>query len=302
MIWISFILFGIAIFLLFDDEKSKVVNFFPKLKKTQKEDDISVIDISGLLPRASWRSIRRDLHPTIGILGSRAKLIVLFYVIFSVFISYYLIYHFFYIRSMFIMIVSILCLLFFGYFRLKTVRRKTFQRTFPDALNILMSAVTAGESLMQAFIFVGGNMDGEVGREFKLMGDRLRLGENSEDVLKRSCEVFPYPEYIFFTIAIRANLNRGGQLKGVLARLIRVLVDARAMERKKMAMTSEARISAKIVAAIPLCFAIMLNFLNPDNIKFILHDPEGQWILYYVLGSELLGLFIVWLLVKRVKL
>ncbi|MFA0322753.1 type II secretion system protein F, partial [Vibrio sp. 10N.222.55.A3] len=86
IIWISFILFGVAIFLLFDDKKSKVVNYFPKLKKTKKEDDISVIDISGLLPRASWRSIRRDLHPTIGILGSRAKLIVLFYVIFSVFI------------------------------------------------------------------------------------------------------------------------------------------------------------------------------------------------------------------------
>ena len=145
-------------------------------------------------------------------------------------------------------------------------------------------------------------MSGAIGRQFKDMGERLKLVENAEHVLKRSCRAFPYPEYIFFTITIRANLSRGGQLKGVLARLIRVLVDARTMEMKKMAMTSEARISAKVVAAIPVIFVLILSQIHPANIEFILNDPEGRWILYYVVGSEVLGLFIVWLLVKRVKL
>ncbi|MEF1305664.1 type II secretion system protein F, partial [Vibrio owensii] len=107
--------------------------------------------------------------------------------------------------------------------------------------------------------------------------------------------------YIFFTVTIRASLNRGGQLKGVLARLIRILVDARTMETKKMAMTAEARISAKVVAAIPLTFAVILSQVSPANIDYILHDPEGNLILYYVVGSEVLGLLIIWLLVKGVK-
>ncbi|MDW2095050.1 type II secretion system F family protein, partial [Vibrio sp. 1866] len=90
-------------------------------------------------------------------------------------------------------------------------------------------------------------------------------------------------------------------LKHVLARLIRILVDARTLESKKMAMTSEARISAKVVAAIPLVFAIIISQINPDHIEFVLNDPRGQLVLYYVVGSELIGLFIVWLLVKGVR-
>ena len=54
-----------------------------------------------------------------------------------------------------------------------TKRRRDFENTFPDALNILMSAVTAGDSLMQAISYVGDVMDNSIGQEFKLMGDRL---------------------------------------------------------------------------------------------------------------------------------
>ncbi len=86
-----------------------------------------------------------------------------------------------------------------------------------------------------------------------------------------------------------------------MARLIRVLVDSRTLEKKKMAMTSEARISAKIVAAIPLIFMLILNYVNPDNVEFVLYDPEGRLVLFYVLGSELFGLFLVWLLVRGVR-
>ena len=164
-----------------------------------------------------------------------------------------------------------------------------------------MSAVTAGDSLMHAISYVGEVMHNPIGREFKLMGDRLKLGESPEVVLKRSCKNYPYSEFLFFTVTLRANIARGGQLKGVLTRLIRVLVDARTLEKKKMAMTSEARISAKIVAAIPMVFMVILNQINPSNVDFVLHDPEGRVVLFYVLGSELIGLFIVWLLVRGVR-
>ncbi|GAL34235.1 Flp pilus assembly protein TadB [Vibrio maritimus] len=123
--------------------------------------------------------------------------------------------------------------LVFGYRFLLSRRRSEFENSFPDALNILMSAVTAGDSLMQAISYVGDTMDNAIGREFKLMADRLKLGETPETVLMRSCKNYPYPEFLFFTITLRANISRGGQLKGVLARLIRVLVDARTLEKKK---------------------------------------------------------------------
>lgn len=66
-------------------------------------------------------------------------------------------------------------------------------------------------------------------------------------------------------------------------------------------MTSEARISAKVVAAIPLVFALIINQIDPGHIDFLINDSRGRIVLYYIIGSELLGLFIVWILVKGVR-
>ncbi|GAM58826.1 flp pilus assembly protein tadB [Vibrio ishigakensis] len=68
-----------------------------------------------------------------------------------------------------------------------------------------------------------------------------------------------------------------------------------------MAMTSEARISAKIVGAIPFCFMFLLNWISPKDLEFVLFNPDGKWILYYVLISEGIGMFIVWWLVKSIR-
>ncbi|GAM61486.1 flp pilus assembly protein tadB [Vibrio ishigakensis] len=180
-------------------------------------------------------------------------------------------------------------------------RRKAFDNDFPDALNILMSAVTAGESINSAFAYVGRVADNDVGREFKDISDRMKLGESIETIFERSCKRFPYPPFLFFVITIRANMERGGQLKNVLGKLIRVLVEARNLEKKKMAMTSEARISAKIVGAIPFAFMLLLNWINPQDLNFVLFHPDGRWILYYLLFSEGTGMFIVWWLVKSIR-
>ncbi|GAM69368.1 flp pilus assembly protein tadB [Vibrio sp. JCM 19236] len=143
--------------------------------------------------------------------------------------------------------------------------------------------------------------DNDVGREFKDISDRMKLGESIETIFERSCKRFPYPPFLFFVITIRANMERGGQLKAVLGKLIRVLIEARNLEKKKMAMTSEARISAKIVGSIPFAFMFLLHWISPEDLHFVLFHPDGRWILYYLIGSESLGMFIVWWLVKSIR-
>lgn len=52
----------------------------------------------------------------------------------------------------------------------KKTRKNRFEESFPDALNMMSSAVSAGEGIMQAVVFVGRSLDGKVGKEFKRMG------------------------------------------------------------------------------------------------------------------------------------
>ena len=299
MLWISLILFALLL-LLIRDSKVKKVNQFFNMEDVEVEN-FDAINVKSLVGKQVWHRLRESISPTLMVLGPRSTLYIALYIMGSLVVSWYVVINLLSMTKAWCVPVLALVFTFFGYRFLVTKRRRDFENTFPDALNILMSAVTAGDSLMQAISYVGEVMHNPIGREFKLMGDRLKLGESPEVVLKRSCKNYPYSEFLFFTVTLRANIARGGQLKGVLARLIRVLVDARTLEKKKMAMTSEARISAKIVAAIPLIFMIILSKINPSNVDFVLHDPEGRVVLFYVLGSELIGLFIVWLLVRGVR-
>ena len=176
-----------------------------------------------------------------------------------------------------------------------------FERAFPDALNMMTSAISAGESIMHAIIYVGKTLDGDVGAEFKVMGQRMQIGESIDDVFRKSCSRFPYPSFYFFVICLRANIQRGGQLKDIMMRLNRMMFNSRSVEKKKFSMTAEARMSVKIVAAIPFIFLFMLQYLSPENYEFVMFNDAGKPILYYVIISEAIGIFIVWMLMRGVR-
>lgn len=192
-------------------------------------------------------------------------------------------------------------LFFVFYTKLKQRQMDRFKTNFPDALNILSGAISSGQSIIHAFEYVGKQLDNDVGKEFKLMAERLLIGEDPDDVLERSSNTFPYLEYFFFASTIRINLARGGQLKDVINKINRLMFDSRSVEKKKNALTSEARASAKIIACLPVIFLIILKFTSPENYSFVMFEEAGQPIFYYVLVSELLGFFCIWLILRGVN-
>ncbi|MDP8079602.1 type II secretion system F family protein [Phocoenobacter skyensis] len=177
--------------------------------------------------------------------------------------------------------------------------RIIFENSFPEVIQILNSATTAGAGLLQALERCGKDISGQLGDEFKKINKRLAIGEDASSVLEDSYTRYPYKEFYFFIIIIRVNLEKGGQMREVISRLGRVIADSRKMEQKKKAMTSEARISAMIVSSFPFCFFIFMKMMMPENFDFVINDPNGRIILYYVLGSEFVGIFIVWWLMRR---
>ncbi|GIU51366.1 pilus assembly protein TadB [Shewanella sairae] len=180
-------------------------------------------------------------------------------------------------------------LLFFLYQHLKKRQELLFREQFPDALNILASAITSGQGIMQGFEYVGEQLNNSVGEEFKYMAKRFQIGEDPEIVLARSSLRFPYLEYFFFISTIRVNITRGGQLKEVITRINRLIFASRNIEKKKDSLTSEARMSAKIIGFLPLVFLGILYVTNVDNYNFVMYEEAGRGIFYYVLISEIIG-------------
>ncbi|MBL4828535.1 MAG: type II secretion system F family protein [Aliivibrio sp.] len=296
---------GICALLFIWFRKPKRIDYMEVMNQTQFVDsmqtDRQAIDLSyfkqqSIKKRALkfWAKIQRQV-------GNFAFLKILFFLLVSTILGQFLNLQFLRAPAIYTLPVTLVLAIVFGIKWLNKREKTRFEESFPDALNILTSAVSAGESLMHAIIYVGNSLEGEVGKEFKKMGSRLQVGESAEMVFRKSCDRFPYPSFHFFVITLTANIRRGGQLKDVMGRLNRLMFDARSIEKKKYALTSEARMSAKIVASLPFIFIIMLKFLSPENYEFVMFDPAGKPILYYVMGSEFIGISIVWSLMNGVK-
>jgi tight adherence protein B len=265
------------------------------------DEDHKAVNFNSLTGETFVQKVKRRITNVKLQLGRFAALKIAIYFCLVAFVSYYANQTFLPFSPIYVLIIGQIVGVFVGLSLLEARQKKEFEMAFPDALNMLASAVSSGESLMHSIIFVGKTLEGSVGEEFKRMGERLQLGESPDTVFRKSCNRFPYQSFQFFVITLRANMQRGGQLKDVITRLNRLMFDARAIEKKKYALTSEARTSAKIVAAIPFFFLFMLQYLSPENYDFVMNHPKGQPILYYVLISEAIGISIVWGLMRGVR-
>ena len=298
------IAFGSALFLLLINKKRQKIDHLSKLSNTEQVDDMvsqSVIDLS-LLTRENWlKRCQRSFTNFKVQLGNKPIFKITSYFIFLMLLAW-LTNTVFIQQNLFVVIIF--AWLIGGYIGLQWLSnraKRIFEDAFPDALNMMVSSVSAGESLLHSIIFVGSKLDTVVGREFKSMGQRIQIGEPVDDVLRQSCLRLPYPSFQFFVITLRANINRGGQLKDVIAKISRLLFDSRALEQKKMTMTAEARASAKIVCAIPFAFLLLMRFLMPENYQFVMEHESGKGVLYYLLISEALGMGLIYSLLKSVK-
>lgn len=177
--------------------------------------------------------------------------------------------------------------------------QKMFNAMFPEVIQILTAAASSGAGLLQALERCGRDLTGQLGEEFKSIHKRLAIGEDPIAVFEDSYSRYPYKEFYFFITIIRTNLSKGGQIREVISRLGRIIADAKKMEQKKRAMTSEARMSAMIVASFPIGFFFFMQFTMPENFDFLINDPSGRYVLYYVFGSEVIGMLIIWWLMRK---
>lgn len=306
MFWSFVMIFWGAFFLISilvqDRRRRRYLSDVSQSSVRQLVGDVSqAIDLK-TLDETSWlQQGKNRVISSYNQLGSKPALKIAVMVCLGLVVSVYVNQTYFRVHQAAFSVGMILVLMLFVINWLQAREKQYFEDAFPDALTMLASAVSSGEGLMQSFMFVGRTLDGPVGKEFKKMGDRLQMGESTTAVFNKSCQRFPYPSFHFFVITMRANIERGGQIKEVVAKLNRVMFSARAIEKKKYALTSEARVSAKIVGALPFFFLFLLQYISPDNFEFVMFHPDGRPILYYVMISECVGMGLIWLLMKGVR-
>ncbi|MGF1728167.1 type II secretion system F family protein [Photobacterium kasasachensis] len=185
-----------------------------------------------------------------------------------------------------------------SYWVMRIRQRKEFEETFPQVLGQISRAVAAGISVPQAIAQVADYQKGMLGREFVLIRDQLEIGISLKQALREACYRLPYSGFHFFVVALVLNEENGGQLREVLHGLSRTLHDNVAIKMKIKSLTAEPRMTAMILASLPVLLISIMFFKNPTAFLNLTNTDAGQFVLAYVVGSMALGLGIIHMLTK----
>jgi tight adherence protein B len=180
----------------------------------------------------------------------------------------------------------------------KAGRLKTFAEQLPDALDIMVRSLQAGHPISAAMTLVTKEMPDPIGTEFGIAVDEMTYGLELREALANLGERVDVEDYQYVVVSINIQHETGGNLAEVLHGLSTVIRARFRMFKKIKALSAEGRLSAKILAILPIGFAA-LTFSNKPHYYINAADDPLFWPLVGVaLGLELVGVYIMYKLVN----
>ena len=172
-------------------------------------------------------------------------------------------------------------------------RLEAFQAQLPDAIDMLVSAMKAGYSFQAAMNFIGEEMPAPLGPEFARFYDEQRLGIDVRSALLSLQTRVDSMDLKMFVTAVLVQRESGGNLGEVLANISDIMRERFALEGELVTLTAESRLSARILAALPLLVFVGMFALNPAFMRPMLQQTAGQVMLVLAGVSVALGYFVM---------
>jgi tight adherence protein B len=152
---------------------------------------------------------------------------------------------------------------------LKKRREKKFLNHFPDGVDVIVRGIKAGLPLLDSLKIIALDAQEPIKSEFRSIVETQTIGMPIGEACAKLYERMPLPEANFFGIVISIQQKAGGNLSEALGNLSRVLRDRKKMKAKIQAMSMEAKASASIIGALPICVGTLVWLTSPDYIELL---------------------------------
>lgn len=162
-----------------------------------------------------------------------------------------------------------------------TVRSLKSGRTLADAV---LGAIDAAEDPLK-------NALGRVQRN-------VQLGISLPDATSDFAELYDKDELRLFALGLKVNHRYGGNASELLENLIKMIREREQAARQLSAMTGETRVTAVVLAALPVALAGYFLISNPKYLLAMWNDGSGQTMLVAALGFQVFGCLALWRMLR----
>lgn len=172
-------------------------------------------------------------------------------------------------------------------------RRKDFVNQLGDMLSMVASALRAGFSFVQAVEIVSKEMAAPMSVEVSKLIREINVGVPMETALEDINRRVECPEFELITTAVLIQRQVGGNLAQILDNISDTINERIRMKREVLALTAQGRMSAVVLALLPIALAAFLFSVHHDYFDPLLASPMGKVAIGIALLMELLGYLVI---------
>jgi len=177
-------------------------------------------------------------------------------------------------------------------------RRKKFAQQLPEALDVVVRSLRAGHPINAALGLVARELSDPIGTEFGIAVDEMTYGLDMNEALENLNERVQVEDFNYVVMSISIQRESGGNLAGVLEGLAHVIRDRARMFLKVRALSSEGRMSAVVLTALPFCVGGVIFAGNPGFYTKVVDDPLFLPIMTGAFVNLVLGIYIIYRMVN----
>ncbi len=186
----------------------------------------------------------------------------------------------------------------FGFVLFKRGRRfSSFEKGLPEALDLMVSGLRAGNSLLAAMALVARECGEPVGTEFKICFEEQNYGLEMKEALENLLIRIPIQDLKIVATAIMIQKESGGNLAEVLDKASYIIRDRFRLKRQIMVHTAQGRLTGLVLSLLPVVLGIGIYFVDPGMISILWHRSVGIYMLWGAAGLTLFGGFVIWKIV-----
>ncbi len=175
----------------------------------------------------------------------------------------------------------------------KAGRIKKFQAQLPEALELMARSLRAGHAMVGGLQMVAQEFDDPMGTEIQKTVAQINFGVGVEQALKNLTERIDCPDLKFLAVSIIIQRESGGNLAEILESVGSLIRARFKLQGRIRTLAAEGKLSAIILTGIPFAVALVLSFMNPDYIRFLVDDPAGKIIVGMALLMMGLGVVVM---------
>jgi tight adherence protein B len=172
-------------------------------------------------------------------------------------------------------------------------RRKKIEEQLDTALQTIANNMLATQSLVDGFAAVAAHLEPPVSQEASLVVKDIRVGARTEEALTSLAERCQSLHVDAVVTALSIGLRTGGDLGKVLKTIAGVVRETLRCEGLMASKTSEGRMSAWVMGAMPVVFTLAMHWISPQWLEPLWNDPVGHVIVVLAALLTLVGMFAV---------